>query len=312
MLEYLTAFGSSAKHRAGDAVAATWIAAQLGLAVAAALSAGVRASRRAAAALFLVLGAALPWLAPQQPLLRVVLAFIALLAFLKTMEFAPEAGVRTIWNRLGRLLSISSEKSVRPIARVISGRLLGDILLESAACGMSLMLLAKLGKLTGPWHAPIRFACGVLLLYSLLALSSTMTQFGQHAAGVGAPPNQQDPILARSSHEFWGKRWNRFVSEWLRQFVFVPLARRWHPIAGLFGAFLASAAMHAWLAVVPLGWRAALSMGSYFVIQGVFVAAETQLNPHRWPTPLARVWTILVVLGPAPLGINPFLRVFGF
>lgn len=86
---------------------------------------------------------------------------------------------------------------------------------------------------------------------------------------------------------------------------------RRRPVLGLFVAFCVSASMHAWLAAVALDSWAALTMGMFFVLQGVFVAAERRLSLHTWPVPVARARTILVVLGPSPLGIDPFLRVFG-
>jgi hypothetical protein len=141
-------------------------------------------------------------------------------------------------------------------------------------------------------------------------LSSSM-QFFHRLAGVDPPPLQHSPILARSAGEFWAQRWNSFVSGWLNAYVFRPLARRHHPVWGMFTAFVVSAVLHFWVATLALGLLAGISMGLYFVIEGVIVLGERSLALQSWPLSLARTWMILVVLCPAILGIEPFLRVFG-
>ena len=288
-----------------------WISAQIGIAGAAVLAAGESAARRAAAALFLSAGAALPWLTPPRPLPRVILAFVALIAFIKTTQIASIPGPWPMWRRLWHLFSpfhVCSTRSIRP---GVSGRLAWNVILQGGLVILALAVLAELGSLTGVVRTVIRLMCGIILLTGIMTLLSDLTRFGHHAVGIEVPPNQRAPILAQSVREFWGKRWNRFVSEWLSQFIFLPMVRRRRPVLGLFGAFCVSALMHSWLAVVALDSRAALTMGMFFVLQGVFVVAETRLRLNTWPAPAARAWTILAVLSPSPLGIDPFLRVFG-
>src|SRR5262245_17093393 len=49
------------------------------------------------------------------------------------------------------------------------------------------------------------------------------------------------PFSSRSLSEFWGRRWNRWLSAWFRQVCFRPLRDR--PLLGVAAAFGASAAL---------------------------------------------------------------------
>ena len=121
-------------------------------------------------------------------------------------------------------------------------------------------------------------------------------------------PIQETPIAARSLRDFLGKRWNRPVSAWLHRFVFLPLARQRRPDLGLFCAYLVSGAIHAWFTLVALGAFAACEMAVFFGLQGVFILAEDRLQVHAWPVPLARAWTLTILLATSPLIICPYLR----
>jgi D-alanyl-lipoteichoic acid acyltransferase DltB (MBOAT superfamily) len=117
------------------------------------------------------------------------------------------------------------------------------------------------------------------------------------------------PIAASSLRDFWGRRWYRMVSGWLNAFIFLPLARRHRPGLGLTCAFLASAAMHAWL-VIGVGTFAVVSMAIFFGLQSLFIWAEDRLCVKTWPAPLARAWTLIVLLGLSPLIVVPILGSF--
>jgi hypothetical protein len=294
-----------------ELVIATWVAAQVGVAVAAALVVGAGATRRAAAALLVGAGATLPWLSPSGPLSRVVLSFVALMAFLKTIQIAFTPGPWPARRRLWHLFVLLDVRRTRFITPAVDWRMLGNVFLQGALAGAAFFVLARLGTLPGQAREVARLICGATLLYAFLEGLSGIMQFGHRVVGIEAPANQHAPILARSAGEFWGERWNRCVSEWLRQFVFRPLARRHQPALGLLAAFAASAALHAWVTAPALGARAAVMMAGFFLVEGVIVLAETRLSLRTWPAPLARAWTIFVLLGPSPLGLDPFLRVFG-
>jgi hypothetical protein len=292
-------------------VIATWAAVQVGVAVAAALVVGGSAARRVAAALLVAAGAALPWLSPARPLLRVLLSLVALMAFLRTVQFAFPPGPWPGRLRLWQLFVLFDVRRTRFVGPAVDGRVLGKVLLQGALAGGAVLALTRLGGLPDQAHALARVVCAAVLLYAVTGGSSGIMQFGHRLVGIEVPSNQHVPILARTAGEFWGQRWNRSVSQWLRLFVFRPLARRHRPALGLLSAFAVSAAMHSWLAGVALGAHAAMMMGGYFLVQGGVVLAERYLNARTWPAPVARAWTVIVLLSPSPLGIDPFLRVLG-
>ena len=152
-----------------------------------------------------------------------------------------------------------------------------------------------------------RLLAGIVLFYAMAEFASDLIRFCFLASGTAARPLFVTPVAARSLRDFWGKRWNRAVNAWLYRFIFLPLAHRYHPILGLICVFLVSAAGHAWVPLVALGVSAAFSVGAFFCLQGVFILAEDRLHVCAWPIPLARVWTLTILLLTSPLFIYPFL-----
>jgi hypothetical protein len=174
-----------------------------------------------------------------------------------------------------------------------------DVLVSGAAIVALLHLTAA--------HYIGRWALGVLLLYALGDfLLEGLPRFCFSVAGASMNSIHRTPIAASSLRNFWGRRWNRMVSGWLNTFIFLPLARRHRPGLGLTCAFLMSAAMHAWL-VVGLGAVPALSMAIFFSLQSLLIWVEDRLCVQAWPTPLARAWTVFILLGLSPLIVIPCL-----
>jgi hypothetical protein len=260
---------------------------------------------RVAAAVFLVAMVTLPWFAERSPLLRAALAFLALLTFIKTTEIAMTPQPWTPWRRLWHLVSLFNVGDARTVRARISLSLLGYLVLHGALIGIVTVMLMR-----EPRFAGARLIYGVIFVYSAVAFGAIAPEFAYLAIGIAVPSNHRAPILARSAQEFWGKRWNPLVSNWLSHFVFRPSARRRHPLLGLVAAFAVSGLMHSWLVVVAIGWRPALLICAYFVVQGLFVLGETRIRPQNWPPLAARVWTVLAVGGPSWLIVDPVLRIF--
>lgn len=285
---------------------------QFGLVVAAALVAGRGFIERVCAALFVACSFVLAWLAPGSPISRGVLALVAVWALMATIKIASSPTQRlSIRYRVVHLLSLAYPIRAGGTAPVLSLRVIGHIFLEGLIGGFALLTLLRMQHLTGTIPTILRLATGVVLLYTTMQLVFDIVHFYFSAAGVSTDSIHRTPIAARSLREFWGQRWNRAVSAWLYRFVFLGLARRQRPALGLFCAFLVSGAMHAWIAMVAVGASAAFAVGAFFVLQGAFVLAEDRLHVRTWPTPVARAWTLLVLLASSPLFIGPALRILG-
>jgi hypothetical protein len=142
------------------------------------------------------------------------------------------------------------------------------------------------------------------------------------AAGVGAKPLMDWPVLSRGVSEFWGRRWNTAFRDLTHRFLFRPLAARLGPRAGLAAGFLFSGAIHDLVISVPAGGGYG-GPTLYFVIQGLGLLAERSRTGKRlglgggWR---GRAFAAFVVVGPAyglfhpPFVLNvvlPFLTVVG-
>lgn len=121
------------------------------------------------------------------------------------------------------------------------------------------------------------------------------------------PDHHRSPARARNLADFWGARWNTWVSDWNRATLLAPFRR--HPLGGIGAIFLFSGIWHELVVNVPLwivtGQAAFGTMLAYFSIQGVGMLLDHQLFRRR-PLPLWR-WLFgwLVIIGPAPLFLSP-------
>ena len=128
------------------------------------------------------------------------------------------------------------------------------------------------------------------------------------AVGYCVPLLHNNPFLSRSLQEFWGRRWNQLMGNWLKGMCYLPLAVRGHARLGTIVAFASSALWHWYLARILLNWKWALLMASFFLIQNVLIFAESRLRMQGRPLVVRHVWTIAAVLLPSPLVIEPCIR----
>jgi hypothetical protein len=294
-------------------IATGWIYAQVIVSTMAVLVVGATPFRRGLAALFIMLGCGLALIAPPHPLLRVVLAQLILIAFLKAAQIASAPDTfppaRRVWHYFA-LFHVDRARTPPPrFPLSLFAVLLGWALL----CVLSVvgLLQVRHGAAAGWTGVFLRMFCALALFHGLMDFVCQLHRFFYALAGLDVPHNQRRPILSRTVREFWGVRWNRLVSEWLGRYVFQPFNRRGWPKFGLLATFFASAAIHFWLIVVPLDLKAALSMASYFVLHGAIAIAELRLRPRAWPVAVARAWTLFAVIGPSPLLVEPFLKIIG-
>jgi alginate O-acetyltransferase complex protein AlgI len=127
------------------------------------------------------------------------------------------------------------------------------------------------------------------------------------AAGVPAERLFETPVGATSLADFWGNRWNRAFSGFARELILRPLARRVGPRAAGLAVFLVSGLVHELVITVPAGGGYG-GPTLYFLIQGLLARAEAAgpiRSVLRRRPALGRLWTLLAVLGPAPLLFPP-------
>jgi Membrane bound O-acyl transferase family len=114
--------------------------------------------------------------------------------------------------------------------------------------------------------------------------------------GLDYDPPFRSPFSSRTPAEFWGRRWNTWVSHVLHRYVFVPAGSRRRPMRATLAAFAVSGLYHE--ALVSLasgqvnGW-----MTAYFLLQGagVIVTSRTRSFRHRARRAPAASWLLTVV-----------------
>ena len=280
------------------------------LMIAAVLVVGRKPIQWAGSAFLLACCFFLEWFAPVGITSHAIMAFGGIMALVATIPVAASATPQ--WPARFRLLHLLTwgyrirAGHTRP---VLSVRIIGRLIVEALATGAACLLLVHIIHVQLPVAASAlcRLFAGIVFTYALAAFAADLTHFCFLASGTAMRPIHVTPVAARSLRDFWGKRWNRAMSAWLYRFIFLPLAHRRHPNLGLICVFLVSAAIHAWLPLVALGASAAFSAGAFFCLQGVFILAEDRLHVCAWPIPLARVWTLGILLATSPLYIYPYL-----
>ena len=279
-------------------------------------AAGRSVIQRLCAAFFVTCAFILAWYAPGVPLARGVLAFLAVwsLGVVVKIAFSSEEGLSVH----SRLLQVIMQVFVLPrslratrVPATLSLRGVVQIVLDLTLAGMALLVLLHTRQLVGTTAFIGRFGAGVVFFYAGVQFVFDFARLCFLAMGLSLDSLHRTPIAACSLTEFWSQRWNRIVSAWLHRFVFLPLARRRCPRLGVFCAFLASGMFHGWFILVAIGVSGAFATLLFFAVQGVFVLAEHRLHIHAWPVPIARGWTLAVLLASLPLFVDPCLRLFG-
>jgi hypothetical protein len=121
----------------------------------------------------------------------------------------------------------------------------------------------------------------------------------------------REPWAFSDLADFWGKRWNRFVSRTLALEVYGPAKRRMGSAAGVLAAFVASGVAHEAIFVVPGGRPFGLYL-AYFGLHGLAVLATAAgLGRARRGAGVftrGRVVGWAVLLATAPLFFGPAYR----
>lgn len=115
------------------------------------------------------------------------------------------------------------------------------------------------------------------------------------------PMPHRNPFAARTVADFWGRRWDLWMSDWFRYAIFAPLRRR--PVLAVWLVFLVSGLLHEYVLNLTLwvvtGRKLFGTMLLYFLLQGAGVLIERRfLKDHPRAS---RLFTWLVVFIPVPL-----------
>ncbi|MBX7223531.1 MAG: membrane bound O-acyl transferase family-domain-containing protein [Blastocatellia bacterium] len=155
----------------------------------------------------------------------------------------------------------------------------------------------------------VRWLAGSVLVVAGFEALTAVIGLLALALGFDAPALSDAPYRSVSVNEFWSRRWNRVVSEVLRQRVFKPFVKR-SPGLALGLAFAASAGLHLYLIGVNLNLLHTLCWASFFLVQPLVILAERKLEVEKWPPLAGWLWTVTILLLLAPLFIEPSIRLF--
>ncbi|KAF8030284.1 hypothetical protein BT93_E2664 [Corymbia citriodora subsp. variegata] len=169
----------------------------------------------------------------------------------------------------------------------------------------------------------------MMLAYSVhmyIVLEVALAMVGAAAArliGVALEPQFNEPYLATSLQDFWGRRWNLMVTSILRPSVYEPIrsasgrlvGRQWAPLPAVCATFLVSALMHELVFYYIGREEPTWAVTWFFLLHGVAVAAEVAakkaLHGTTWwlPAEVSRLLTVgFVVATGFWLFLPPLLR----
>ncbi|MGH1347815.1 MAG: MBOAT family protein [Nannocystales bacterium] len=153
----------------------------------------------------------------------------------------------------------------------------------------------------------------MLYLYALIsAIADGLTGLLM-LTGLHMSESFEAPMLARSSSDFWGRRWNRFVTRWAFSNVFVPAGGRRRPVRATILVFAISGLMHEYLVVACghgfgsyTGW-----MLMFFILHGLGVVLVSRV-PWELPRPIATALHTGLMVVTAPLFFVPLDEAVGY
>lgn len=162
---------------------------------------------------------------------------------------------------------------------------------------------------------PLNYFKIVLIAPMIYLFTEFMGAFGQflfYPASSGVAPIHFHPLKSRSLSEFWGKRWNFWVRDWLRD---VSQFQRRRPVKKIIVTFLVSGFFHELLVNLPYFLYFRINhfgnMTLYFACQGLGLWLERRYLSGA-PSMVRIFFMWMVVLLPAPLFLDkPLLRFFG-
>ena len=184
---------------------------------------------------------------------------------------------------------------------------LGGIVINAVTGAVLLWLVPRLLPDGTPWFIRLWMALvGSCFLLLIARLDFVALIF--RAMGFAVEKLWDCPVAATSLGDFWGRRWNRLVPGFLREVIFLPVARRTGARVALLAVFLYSGFYHELFSFMARSGYGGPFL--YFLLQWLGVAIENTrrarrlLRDHVW---LGRVWTFAVVILPVGLFLQPGL-----
>jgi hypothetical protein len=174
-----------------------------------------------------------------------------------------------------------------------------------------LYLLLLMGHLL---KNPLEWFEIILLSPLIYFLTESLGLAGQLIFSPWAPPHpiHRHPLLSRSLGDFWGKRWNLWVQDWLRD-----TSHRYRRFLKrkIFISFLFSGFFHEIMVNLPyfLFYHESYfgNMTSYFMIQAIGLWVEKKILT-KTSFLLKRVYLWIFILLPSPLFLaKPLIAFFG-
>jgi len=233
-----------------------------------------------------------------------------MLTILHLVDLTRDRRNLSVLQRVWFVLTPFDTRAVRRIRPTLRPRLVLALLAWIAIAGVALWIHETALPESGPERWLMRWASGLVGFYSLVEGMTAAVLQAYLLIGVQPPPLHLTPMLARTVQEFWGERWNLEIRRWLHLHAFMPLARRRKPMVGVLAAFFGSTLLHVSLMVPSRGWRMAALWALFFLVQGMIIVVERKLGVAKWRPPVARAWTLSLLVLTSPLFIEPILRVF--
>lgn len=127
-------------------------------------------------------------------------------------------------------------------------------------------------------------------------------------------PIHHRPLSSPSLSQFWGRRWNLWIQDWLKD-ISSTVGRRSRAVK-ITTTFLISGCFHEVMVNLPFWLKTGESyfgtMMGYFLIQALGLYIDKKIFKHAHLPHIRRIYLWLVVALPSPLFVNlPLLTFFG-
>jgi hypothetical protein len=142
------------------------------------------------------------------------------------------------------------------------------------------------------WYWPLAAWAAAFELYFMVSGLSDFVTGATSLLGFATQEVFRAPFIASSPADFWGHRWNLFVSDFFRRRLFLPLAKGNHVYRAAFAVFFVSGLAHEYFVIVCVKPSEYLPgyMTAFFLLQGLAVMAATWCRAHLRPVRFAPRW----------------------